>query len=145
MAEAAYMVNPQVMHETIDGETIIIDLATGTYYSLRGSGPAVWAAVARGAGRSGIVEALERSHDTAPGTIAPAVDSFLEQLEKEQLIAQNGNAAAASELVEQAAGTPFEEPRLERYDDLQDVILLDPVHQVDDRGWPHPATVGERS
>ena len=35
-------VNPQVLHESIDGEVIAIDLATGNYYSLRGSGADIW-------------------------------------------------------------------------------------------------------
>ncbi|MCU1244771.1 MAG: hypothetical protein JWN02_681, partial [Acidobacteria bacterium] len=30
-------------------------------------------------------------------------------------------------------------PRLERYTDMQEIILLDPVHKVDSQGWPHAA------
>ena len=56
---AGYVTNPQAMHETIDGETIVIDLATGTYYSLRGSGPTIWNAVAAGASTETIIERLE--------------------------------------------------------------------------------------
>ena len=29
--------SPQVIHETIDGEVIVINLGTGSYYSLRDS------------------------------------------------------------------------------------------------------------
>jgi hypothetical protein len=31
----------------------------------------------------------------------------------------------------------FEPPVLEKFTDMQDLILLDPVHEVDERGWPH--------
>jgi hypothetical protein len=143
MGRGAYLINPQVMHETIDGETIVIDLATGTYYSLRGAAPAVWAALVEGADGDAIIEELERGYDAAPGAITVAVASFLEQLEAEQLIAPGPGPAAPREAAEPAQRLPFEEPQLERYDDLQDIILLDPVHQVDDRGWPHPAPVGD--
>jgi hypothetical protein len=34
---------------------------------------------------------------------------------------------------------PFVAPRLERYTDMQEIILLDPVHKVDSQGWPHAA------
>ena len=42
------------------------------------------------------------------------------------------SAPAASKL-------PFVAPKLETYTDMQDIILLDPVHKVDSRGWPHAA------
>ena len=33
----------------------------------------------------------------------------------------------------------FEPPRLERYTDMKDYFLLDPIHEVDTAGWPRPA------
>jgi hypothetical protein len=33
----------------------------------------------------------------------------------------------------------FVPPVLERYDDMEDLLLLDPVHDVDAQGWPQPA------
>ena len=33
----------------------------------------------------------------------------------------------------------FEAPVLEKYTDMQTLLLVDPVHEVDDRGWPHEA------
>ncbi len=30
----------------------------------------------------------------------------------------------------------FEAPVLESYSDMQDLLLLDPIHDVDDAGWP---------
>ena len=138
---SGFTTNPQAMHETIDGETIVIDLSTGTYYSLRGSGPTIWNAIASGASREAIIDDLENAYEATPGEIAKATDTFLSELEAEQLIAK-GNGAGPS-----AGSTPaptetrsaFEAPQLEKYEDMQDIILLDPVHMVDDQGWPHPA------
>jgi hypothetical protein len=36
-----------------------------------------------------------------------------------------------------AAGAVFAPPRLEVFDDLQDLFLVDPIHDVDEAGWPH--------
>ena len=33
---------PDVMHETIDGEVIVINLTSGNYYSVRGVGADIW-------------------------------------------------------------------------------------------------------
>ena len=41
--------SPNVMSETIEGEVIVINLATGSYYSLKDAGAAIWHALADGA------------------------------------------------------------------------------------------------
>ena len=40
--------SPQVVNETIQGEAIVIHLGTGTYYSLQGTGAAIWDARSAG-------------------------------------------------------------------------------------------------
>lgn len=140
-----YCTNPDALHETIDGETIIIDLATGTYYSLRGSAPAIWHALAEGASVETTVEHLHSLYDTVPDEIAVRVEAFLGELEAEGLIALGTGPAAPVPATDEQERLPFEPPELEKYEDLQDIILLDPVHKVDDRGWPHAAPVGGES
>ena len=34
--------NPKVIHETIDGETVIVNLDSGNYYSLDATGADIW-------------------------------------------------------------------------------------------------------
>ncbi len=138
----SYVTNPQVIHETIDGETIIIDLATGTYFSLRGSAPAIWNVLVQGASAERVVEELRSRYEAGPGEIEDAAGDFLAQLEREQLIAASPNGAGAAPVTESRSDrAAFEAPRLEKFEDMQDIILLDPVHNVDDRGWPHAAPV----
>ena len=36
-------------------------------------------------------------------------------------------------------GGPFEPPSLETFTDMRDLLLLDPIHEVTDAGWPHVA------
>lgn len=135
-----YTTNPNVIHETIQGETIIIDLATGTYYSLLGSGPAIWEELTAGVTAAGIVERAVDRFEGDPAEIGRAVEGFIRELEEQQLIATTEagslNGAGA---VPAAEPIPFVAPKLETYTDMQDIILLDPVHKVDGRGWPHAA------
>ena len=44
--DARFRVNSQIIWETIEGEVLLINLGTGNYYSLRGTGAAIWNAVA---------------------------------------------------------------------------------------------------
>jgi len=139
-----YSTNPQAIHETIEGETIIIDLATGTYYSLRGAAPPIWNALSEGESVSAVVSRLSSVYDADEGVIAPAVDSFLAQLKAVCLIAPTADAPATTDRIAAPAPSerrPFELPMLETYEDMQDIILLDPVHKVDSQGWPHASPV----
>jgi hypothetical protein len=131
-----------VIHETIEGETIIIDLSSGTYFSLQGSAPEIWQALAQGKGDEQIIAHLEALYAADAAELALAVTSFLQELLSDQLIAPSENGetpASAAEPVEAAERAPFVAPRLERFTDMQDIILLDPVHKVDSEGWPHAA------
>ena len=142
-----YRINyPQVINETIDGEAIIINLVTGSYYSLDKTGAEVWELVERLLPVPDIVAELERRYEPSGIVITTAIESLLEQLSREQLIVQQdgqGEAASREQSSANAATSspmgrkPFTPPRLEKFTDMQDLILLDPVHEVDSRGWPH--------
>src|SRR5947207_1412631 len=136
-----YVTNPNVIHETIDGETIIIDLATGTYHSLLGAGPAIGDAITAGSTIATVVEHAVRQFDAEPAEVKRAVEAFVQQLEQAELIAPTDAAATDAPEASAAADSnlPFVAPKLETYTDMQDIILLDPVHKVDSRGWPHAA------
>ena len=139
--------SPNVIHETIEGEVILIDLKTGTYYSLRDAGAAVWQAIQDGAGEDGIAAELRSRYDASEEQIQEAVRRLLAELEREGLVrADEGEAAPAatsSASDNGAARLPFSAPVLEKHTDMQDLILLDPVHEVGAEGWPHPAPPDE--
>lgn len=132
--------SPNVIHETIEGEVILIDLKTGTYYSLRGVGAAIWQGIVAGADGERIADELLRRYDASNGQAADAVKNLIGELESESLIrADDGDGDAAEiPMFENGAGTrlPFEPPVLEKHTDMQDLILLDPVHEVGAEGWP---------
>ncbi|HMB55424.1 MAG TPA: PqqD family protein, partial [Thermoanaerobaculia bacterium] len=77
-----YRVNPSgVVHEEIEGETIVIALAQGSYFSLGGSAPAIWARLVSGAAAAEIVTAFEGGSE-----VREAVQDLLERLAAEGLI-----------------------------------------------------------
>lgn len=130
---------PTVISETIEGETIIIHLGTGTYYSLEGSGADVWSALESSATAQEIAERLEAQYDVEGDVALSAVESVLTDLDTEELVRQaDGEPVSALEPAAPVAERQeFMAPKLARYTDMQDIILLDPVHEVDERGWPY--------
>ena len=141
MEPARFRVNsPTVVSETVDGEVIMIHLDTGNYYSLRSTGSLIWDAIERGVSVDAITRALDAAahNGTDPH---PHVVSFVEELRAEDLIVPADASAPApgsADTIEPVPDT-FEPPVLEKYTDMQHLILLDPVHEVDEgEGWPRP-------
>jgi Coenzyme PQQ synthesis protein D (PqqD) len=137
---AVFRVNePDVVYETFDEEVVVVNLDTGKYYSLSGTGPAIWVDLVDGFGIDEIARRIQNRHIGEFGVFAAAVTAFADRLVNDKLLVRVGNAVSrpliASE--EPAAGkTPFAAPIIENYDDMQDLLRLDPIHEVDPAGWP---------
>ena len=135
------MNSPQVISETVGGETIIVNLASGHYFSLQGTAVDVWQGIERGDAAETIVLELEQRYEAGEGEIDAAVRKLLDDFVAAELLVADGNGAgsvpavAASQNVGDRA--PFVAPSFSTFTDMQDIILLDPVHEVDTRGWPH--------
>ncbi len=135
---------PKVIHEIIDGEAVIIDFDTGNYYSLDKVGTEVWEFIERSANLRDIREALCGRYDGPREQIERAVDEFVAELQRENLVildaAEATEGMASTETpaqAEPASGRAvFEPPVLYKYDDMQELLLLDPIHEVDETGWP---------
>jgi hypothetical protein len=140
-----YRVNaPEVIAETVGEETMVVNLGTGHYFNLQGTAVDVWEGIERAEPLDAIVHQLELRFEAAAGEIESAVSELVRELEEAALIAP----AAADDAVApgapaartaEGARAPFTKPQLAKFTDMQDIILLDPVHEVDPRGWPHAA------
>ena len=141
-AEGRLRINvPDVMSETIDGEVVAINLVSGNYYSITGAGADVWDLMREAGALSAteIVEILVHQFDAERPEIDSAVTRLLGEMQKDGLIASAESASSqlAPLPANWEARRPFIPPRLEIYTDMQDLVLLDPVHQVEQQGWPH--------
>jgi Coenzyme PQQ synthesis protein D (PqqD) len=122
----------------------MIHLMIGTYYSLDGAGADIWAHLASGRGRAETLALLEQRYDAESGLIAETVDDLVRRLAEEGLLepAPDGASAPNGTPAEPCADrSPFKPPQLEKYTDMQDFLLVDPIHETDETGWPsqHPA------
>lgn len=135
-----YTVNTgQVISEIIDGEAVMINLTTGNYYSLNESGAFAWNAIERGASATDIVDMLASRFEGDRAEIERTTGALIEELTREELIVPTETDGAGTPALETTAAgrQPFSAPRLEKHTDMQDLILLDPVHEVGEQGWPH--------
>jgi len=138
--------SPQVIHESIDGEVIIIDLGTGTYYSAKGAAAEVWGVIDRSPGVSeeSVAAAVAAAYELPADAVAGDVHAFLSELLSEGIVvladAHAGDGPTASIEHSGTSSGSFAPPKLEKYTDMQDLVLIDPVHEVDATGWPARAS-----
>src|SRR5919108_3193708 len=86
-----FIINPKVVGETVEGETILIHLETGSYYSLTGAGAEIWELVAAARSTAEIAGELATRHGRSSDEVRAAVDELVAELEREDLLHPNGS------------------------------------------------------
>jgi hypothetical protein len=83
---------------------------------------------------------VQQHYQGAPEAITFALEQFVNELAGDGLVVPRpAGAAPAGAPNLPAPAVPraaFSAPVLQKYDDMQDLIMLDPIHEVDDSGWP---------
>lgn len=137
-ASAHFKINDaQVVHETFDEEVLAINLDTGTYYSMPGLSAQVWRWVVAGVPLEAIGRALNQICDASPVSIAAQLEEFVGKLEQNRLIVP-GDAPPVEEtpVLSTFQGKVPAALAFDVYTDMQDLLLLDPIHDVEEAGWP---------
>ncbi|WP_377504662.1 PqqD family protein [Octadecabacter sp. R77987] len=113
------LAGPDIVDEEFDGEIVVLSLRTGQYFGLNDSGAALWVAIKAGADPHEI--AGQQGADFATRLVG--LDLLMPS-------DQSPEPAPKLDLKDR--------PSVEVYDDLSDLILADPIHDVDDKkGWPN--------
>ena len=142
-------VNEQnVVHETIDGEKILLDLNTGNYFSLAGTGAIIWEAIVETGSWKTVAAEFQKNNGKSHDIIHDAISGFIRDLMEENLLVETTDAKAdhfSDEIAKQIrnAAKEFTAPAVNKYSDMQDLLLLDPIHEVDEKGWPESKDVPE--
>lgn len=142
MPDECYRINvPSVVYERFDNELVAIHMGTGVYHSMMGAATDAFVLLSEEATAAEMADVLATRYEATSGEILAALQPFLDQLQKEQLIVPVEERKPRNPL--RIAGNggllPFVAPTLEAFNDLEGLLLLDPIHEVDDEGWPPPA------
>ena len=141
---------PTVVYELFEDEVVIINFDNGNYFSLRKSGINIWKMILKGESVKEISENLERMYASDLLTLTEEVSDILERLEKENLIlridksswekSRNGQEAlieSSDDAMDINKKQVFEKPLFEKFTEMEDLLLVDPIHEVDENGWPY--------
>lgn len=128
---------PDVIDETFDGEVTIIHLGTGLFYGLNASASAVWSCIRDGRRSAAVIAMLSESLGMPASELEAPIIELVDQFCSWGLLVACDEEAPAPD---PAALTAWSAPQVQEFSDMQDLLLLDPVHDIelDERGWPIP-------
>ncbi len=136
MIAGCYQIDqPSVVSETIDDEVVILDLRAGLYFSITGLGAAIWNALVAGHAVEAILAAASTAFPEHASEVGPAVSQFVARLVEQKLLLPAASPAVAPADALHLGGA-FAAPVLSSYEDMEDLLLLDPIHDVEEAGWP---------
>ena len=126
-----------VSSDSLEGEVIAIHLGTGIYYSLRGSAAFLWQELGQPADAATLARTLQRTYEIDPDRAEQDIRAFLDFMQREALVVAAERPAVPT--AEACAGTraAYVPPQVERFADLQDLLLMDPIHDAGAQGWPN--------
>jgi len=134
-----YRISPSsnVSARSFGDEVIAANFVRGVYYSLLGPAAQIWEGLVAGVPLDRVVAEVSALSDAEPAAFAAASSSLVEALLAEGLLVEG--PAAEVKPWQAVAGSEgrYGLPSLERFTDMEDLLLLDPVHDVEEMGWPH--------
>ncbi len=131
---------PNFAQDVIDGEAIIVNLEKGIYYSLDQAGALIWQSLSKGESDQEVLAELLGSYRGQVSEIECGLQDLVSELEREGILVADGDGPHQSPaaILRGAEGKPaFAKPNLQKYNDMEAILVLDPIHEVDMTGWPY--------
>ncbi len=128
----------KVYADLAEGQYIVLNFVTGAYYSFDQASSAVLKALTEGASAGDIAGRFVSRYGADCGA-TEKVEAFLNKLlELEILIAGGDSVPEAAVQLDSLHDDTMPELGCEGFNDVADLLLMDPIHEVDeDAGWPN--------
>jgi hypothetical protein len=127
----------KISARTFDDEIVAAHFSTGVYYSFRGSAAEVWYGLMAGVPSERVAQLVGAHSRLAAQDFEREALAFVAALENERLIKPTTVAQDPSWQPRPPA-QPFDAPVYERFTDMEELLLLDPVHDVGMTGLSEP-------
>jgi hypothetical protein len=131
MQDKSYKENsPGVIHDEIDSEVVVVDLNIGHYFRINKGSSQLWNLIIKGNSISQILTFCENRSE-----LQLDIEDILQNLLNLQIICE---AAEQSNPITELPKWKYTKFEIEKFTDLEDILGLDPIHEVDEeKGWPN--------
>lgn len=116
-----------IIHDTIEGEAVVLNLETGYYYAFNSVATVIWSLIVAG----------KHSEESIARIAGSQNSNFLRFLVDHEIVAPEkieGKADSGLDELEIISGLA----QWNTFSDMQDLFLLDPIHDIalSDKDWP---------
>jgi len=126
---------PKMFADVSNNIAIIINSETGFYYGINNCGSMIFQSILDGCSEQSIIVALKKV-ENCPGDIEQKLKSFIDELLQKEIIVKGENTSKNPTLDENVLKQDKFEMKLSEYADAQELLLADPIHDVDEtEGW----------
>lgn len=84
--ESRIAIDPNVMHQSIDGEAVLLHLESGIYYGLDAVGTRVWELLNTEIDFEQLLEKIQQEFDVDPEQLEEDLKSFLQELKNLKIV-----------------------------------------------------------
>ena len=136
-SQSRFAVNtPNIVCEIFDNEVVAVNLDVGIYYSITGWSGKVWQMIQNGLSIEEMDQILTKYCDDS-ANINEGLTKFAQDLlDKNLIVSSNSLDKPSSIEIQFEKIDRMPDLLIEEFSDMQDILLLDPVHDVDESGWP---------
>lgn len=128
--------------ERLDGEVIIVDFESGHYYSFQGPAADLLWLIDHGIATEKWPEILASAY-TMPdwSAVVDDIRTFIDGLVELTLVTPADSALSTLiDLPDDTGRGEWTAPEMLINDELSDLLVIDPIHDVSDDGWPATPT-----
>lgn len=112
--------------KVLDGEAILIDLSTGFYYSMDGSGGILWSLIEAGYSLAEMGDELARIYSLPPEQFHADIEKLVGELETHSLVRPSSATSHGSTADLPDKPGPYVPPQLNVYGDMNHLLAIDP-------------------
>jgi hypothetical protein len=130
-----------VVSEVIGGEAILIDLASGVYYSMDDVGATLWSLIEAQCRLEDVVSEITARYDASRDRVEADVRQVVADFVRENLvvISEHGPQARQDRETPGRQKLPYASPELRVYRDMADLFALDPpIPGLREIPWTEP-------
>jgi hypothetical protein len=126
----------EVASKVMDGEAILINLSSGTYYSMDKTASFIWSLISLQYDSEEIINKVSEIYNVNADKIKKDIEDLIENLINEKIIIPSDAAARSGDFTESPENADYQKPELNIYNDMKDLLALDPpMPRLDDIPW----------
>lgn len=133
---SSYKLNEmKIFADVTEGIAVLINSDTGIYYGLNGFATNIYENIEKGASIEQIIEAVKLINGV-PSTIEENIKLFVNEMLEKEIILSTDDSSVEVTIDENIAIEDNFVLELKEYNDAQELLLADPIHEVkEETGW----------